>query len=157
MSRKLLAGTLLLGASILYAVFSLGRPKPVYSRSVSEFLAHPIRDEAVRIQGSLVPGSLVRLDEPCEYRFRLVDRWSPSTDAAPSAARPELSVRYPRCIVPDTFRDTPGFEGAVVTVEGKMCQSCHHFEASEIYAKVTLKYQMKGRAWTDAPKAPVGL
>ena len=157
MSRKVLLGTLLIGASVLCFVFSSSRAKPRYSRTVSEFLAHPTRDEPVRIRGSLVPGSLVQRDEPCEFRFRLVDRWSGSADAAPIAARAELSVRYPSCLIPDTLRDSPGFEAAEVTVDGKLCQSCHDFEASQVHAKVALKYEMKERAGTELPKTPVGL
>src|SRR4051794_30003134 len=71
MSRKLLVGTVLLSAGILAIVFNSNRRTGVYSRSVSEFLAHPIRDEVVRVQGRLVPGSLCRQSEPCEWRFSL--------------------------------------------------------------------------------------
>jgi len=157
MNRKLLAGAVL-GASILAAVVSsLNKPKSRYARTVSEFLAHPTRDESVRIQGALVPGSLVQRSDPCEYRFRLVDRWSPSADAGPSAARAELSVRYPYCVVPDTFRDAPGFELEQVTVEGKLCGSCHSFEASQIVAKARGPYEMKERSRRGVPKAPIGL
>jgi len=159
MSRKLLVGSVLLGAGILVAVFGWGRPKSsVYARSVSAFLAHPSFDEPVRVQGSLVPGSLVRGSEPCEYRFSLVDGWSASTDAVAIAEQPQLPVRYLGCVVPDTFRDAPGFEMAPVTVEGKLCESCHRFEASQIYAKMPRKYEMKEmRRATDASTAPIGL
>ena len=78
--------------------------------------------------------------------------------AAVTLARAELSVRYPYCVVPDTFRDAPGFEMGTVTVEGKLCESCHRFEASQIYAKMPRKYEMKEmRRATDASTAPIGL
>jgi cytochrome c-type biogenesis protein CcmE len=156
MNRTLLASTALVGAGILYAVFSSSKPPSRYALSVSEFLAHPPRDEPVRVQGRLVPGSLLHRDEPCEYRFQLVDRESGLADAASLVARPELSVRYANCIVPDTFRDAPGFETAEITVEGKLCQRCHDFEASKVYAKMGWKYEMKHRE-AGVPKAPIGL
>lgn len=140
MSRKLLVGTLVLAAGILVAVFQC-RPSSVYSHSVSEFLAHPIRERLVRVQGTLVHGSLCRRDNPCEYRFRLAAGWSPRTDAGPAAPpRDELSVRYRQCILPDTFRDWN--EVTPIAVEGEMCASCHHFDASVILAKMTGKYEM---------------
>lgn len=148
MSRKLLAGTVLLGAAILVVVFNF-TPSAVYSRSVSDFLARPIREQRVRIQGTLVPGSICRRDDPCEWRFSLADRWLPPPDAGPATPKAQLFVRYAQCLTPDTFRDG---ENVTLTVEGELCASCHRFEASQIFAKMTGKYEMKpsGQA-TPAP------
>jgi len=153
MSRKLLVGTLVLAAGILVAVFQY-RPSAVYSRSVSEFLAHPIHGQLVRIQGTLVRGSLCRRDNPCEYRFRLGEGWSPATDAGPAAPSGELSVRYRQCLLPDTFREA---NGVTVTVEGEMCASCHRLEASTIFAKMGGKYEMREmqRHGQAAPPMPM--
>ena len=149
MSRKLLLGTVLLSSGILAAVFGLSAPSSVYARSLSEFVAHPVYDQLVRIQGNVVPGSLCRRENPCEYRFRLADRSS------------QLAVHYPRCLVPDTFRFVPGVD-LNVTVEGEQCANCHHFEASAIFAKGYGKYEMKEMqrlggsvAATPEPVAPL--
>ena len=141
MSRKLLVGTLLLGVGILVVTFGFFRTKPVYARSVAEFVAHPVVDQTVRLEGQLVPGSLCRRSDPCEYRFRLRGGASRS-DGGPVDPDAELSVRYPQCIVPDTFRDEPAHS---ILVEGELCASCHRFEASQIFARTYGKYEMKMR------------
>ena len=142
MSRKLLVGTVLVAAGVLAAVFGLSSPKSVYARSVSEFAAHPDYDQPARVYGSLVPGSLCRRDHPCEYRFRLSDRGS------------QLSVHYPQCVVPDTFRVQPGID-LLLTVEGTLCANCHQFEASSLLVKMSGKYEVKPMdAAVEATKQP---
>jgi cytochrome c-type biogenesis protein CcmE len=153
MSRKLLAGTVVLSAAILAVVFSMNEPSAAYSRSISEFLGHPLYDRTVRIQGTLVPGSLCYQAEPCEYRFRLEEPWYSRTDAGVNRGKPQLSVHYPYCIVPDTFRWAVKGEVAV-TVEGRQCASCHHFEASSLFVKVPSKYEMKEMKMRDAGPPP---
>ena len=145
MSRKLLVGTGLLSAGILAAVFGLSSPKSVYARSVSDFAAHPSYDQRARIYGTLVPGSLCRREHPCEYLFRLADQ------------RSQLSVRYAECIVPDNFRVQPGVD-LPLTVEGRLCATCHRFEASQIFTKSGGKYEFKpldGAAPPSQPYAPM--
>jgi cytochrome c-type biogenesis protein CcmE len=157
MSRKLLAATVLLGAGILVAVFSSSRRTSIYSRSVSEFRAHPVLDEPVRVLGALVPGSLVRQATPCEYRFVLAEAWSLTTRARPSGTASQLSVHYPKCVLPDTLREVAGIE-TVITVEGELCTSCQQFEASQIFVKAPWKYELQEmRRGNDASAAPVGL
>ncbi|HEY0469072.1 MAG TPA: cytochrome c maturation protein CcmE [Polyangiaceae bacterium] len=153
MSRKLLAGTLLLSAVMLVAVFHWNRASPMYSRSVSEFLAHPVREQPVRILGRLVPGTLCRRDNPCEWRFSLTDRPLWLTDAGPDLPTPQLSVHYPQCLVPDTFREGLG---VIITVEGELCKSCHRFEASTIFAMSHLKYEMNARGDASPPPLATG-
>jgi cytochrome c-type biogenesis protein CcmE len=128
MSRKLLLGTVLAAAGIL-AWFVTSKPNRVYVRSVSKFVAQPILDEVVRVDGRLVHGSVCKRTAPCEYRFRMRDAWS-----GPPAFGAELSVRYRSCIVPDAFRDTPGSD-LLLSVEGEQCASCHGFEATMILAR----------------------
>jgi cytochrome c-type biogenesis protein CcmE len=83
----------------------------------------------VRVEGTLVHGTLQRRDQPCEYRFTIKGK-----DA-------ELPVRYAKCIVPDTFRDVPGMDVGV-TVNGKLGAG-GTFEANEVMAKCPSKYEMK--------------
>ena len=133
MSRKLLVGSLVLGASVLGAVFGLSKERPIWARSVSEFRVHPSFDRTVRVSGYLVPGTLCKMTDRCEHRFRI------------SELRPEkpavLPVRYQSCLVPDTFRDVPGVDISII-VEGKLCAGCHIFEAAQIMAKCPGKYEM---------------
>jgi cytochrome c-type biogenesis protein CcmE len=106
----------------------------IYSKGVDEMVAEgaALGDRNLRVQGTLVRGTLVRRESPCEYRFRL------RKNAA------EVEVRYPRCTVPDTFRDVPGVE-VDVTATGKRAAD-GSFVASEIMAKCPSKYEMKQRA-----------
>jgi cytochrome c-type biogenesis protein CcmE len=146
----LLAGTVLLGVGILVVVFRLSSPRAVYAHSVSEFVAQPIRDQPVRVSGTLVHGSLSRADNPCEYRFRLAGRESAFSDAGPLSPRPELSVRYAACVIPDTFRDLPGCDVEVM-VEGELCANCHRFEATQVLSKCPGKYWIKRQGGPDCP------
>ena len=62
-----------------------------------------------------------------------------------------VEVRYPQCVVPDTFRDVPGMD-VDVTAEGRMTNE-GYFLASTIMAKCPSKYDMKQRA-QNGEKAP---
>ena len=86
----------------------------------------------MRVEGTLVKGTLVRRDQPCEYRFKVAKKGV------------ELPVRFAQCVVPDTFRDMPGMDVSV-TAEGKL-KDTGYFEASSIMAKCPSKYEMKERA-----------
>ncbi len=115
----------------------------VYSMPLAKFASKQSEFEGrrLRIEGELVPGSLTKRDDPCEYRFRLRDG-----DA-------RLDVRFPQCIVPETFRDVP--EGGVdVTAEGMMKDG--YFEATNIMAKCASKYDPKTHTFEgqEQAKAP---
>ena len=95
----------------------------------------------LRVQGTLVKGSLARRDSPCEYRFRMKKNGA------------EIDVRYPQCVVPDTFRDIPSVD-VDVTATGKLKDG--HFQASEIMAKCPSKYDMNKSA-AAGQQAPHGM
>jgi cytochrome c-type biogenesis protein CcmE len=141
----LLIGLFVMGGGILTLVFTSFQGSAVYSREVDALLADKstLTDRAVRVQGTLVRGSLVRRDQPCEFRFNLHKTGVKGGE--------ELPVRYTQCIVPDTFRDMPDMD-VDVTAEGKLSQA-GHFEASTIFAKCPSKYEMKERA-KAGEKAP---
>ena len=101
----------------------------IYSIPVDKLLASGETGRRVRIDGELVPGTLSRRDKPCEYRFSI------------TGAGKVLELRYPQCVVPDTFRDVPQ-GGVMVTAEGKLDEA-GHFEASLILAKCSSKYDPK--------------
>jgi cytochrome c-type biogenesis protein CcmE len=126
----LLAGLLALMGGILTLVFTGGQDAVAYSYRVDEIKAQAgtLGERLVRVQGSLVAGSLVRRDTPCEYRFMMRTLHEKTGEA--------LEVRYPLCIVPDTFRDKEGVE---VTAEGRLAPD-GHLQASKIFAKCPSKY-----------------
>jgi cytochrome c-type biogenesis protein CcmE len=130
----LLIGLLVMGGGILTLVFTSFKGSAVYSKGVDDLVRDKAKfeDRAVRVEGTLVKGSLVRRDQPCEYRFNIEKKGV------------VLPVHYAQCIVPDTFRDMPGMDVSV-TAEGKLTDS-GHFEASNIMAKCPSKYEMKERA-----------
>lgn len=132
-SWGLLVGLVVMGVAILGIVLTGIDNAAVYSKSVEQLLKEKDRFESrnVRVVGTLVRGSLMRRNEPCEYRFRLYKGTS------------ELSVQYPQCIIPDTFRDVPEVD-VEVTAEGRL-QKDGTFLAHQIMAKCPSKYDMKDR------------
>ncbi len=130
----LLVALLVIGGAIFGLVFSSAEDAAVYSVSADQLLknASEYTGRNVRVEGALVKGTLRHRAEPCEYRF----------DMEKNGAT--LSVRYPECIVPDTFRDMPGMD-VLVTAEGKW-NAAGHFDASHIMAKCPSKYEMEQRA-----------
>jgi cytochrome c-type biogenesis protein CcmE len=130
-----LLGTLLvIAGAILTLVLTNLNSAAIYSKTVDEVVAQKqsLGGRNLRVQGTLVKGTLARRESPCEYRFRLKKN------------NAEIEVRYPQCVVPDTFRDIPNVD-VDVTATGKLA-AAGHFQASEIMAKCPSKYDMKQRA-----------
>lgn len=140
-SLALLVGLLVVGAGILTLVMTSFNSAAIYSKGVDELLAQrsQLMSRNVRVAGTLVKGTLSRRDKPCEYRFQMQKNGK------------VLNVRYPECVVPDTFRDVPGMNVAV-TAEGKLTPA-GYFEADKIMAKCPSKYDMNQRA-ARGEKAP---
>jgi cytochrome c-type biogenesis protein CcmE len=134
-SWGLLVGLLALGAGVLAFVFNSGEDAVIYSYQVDQLKAQAaeLGERQVRVQGILVPGTLVRRDEPCEHRFMIQKQGV--TGAEP------LAVTYSQCVVPDTFREVKGVE-VEVTAEGRLNED-GHLEASKIFAKCPSKYEMR--------------
>ncbi len=130
----LLLGLVGMGAAILFVVFSGFKQAAVYSKGVDELLRDKERFESrtVRVVGTLVAGTLARRSDPCEYRFKMQ-----KNDAI-------LTVLYPQCVVPDTFRDVPGVK-VEVTAEGQISAD-GTFRAHQIMAKCPSKYDMRGKS-----------
>jgi cytochrome c-type biogenesis protein CcmE len=133
-SLGLLIGLLVSGGAILALVFTNFKDAAIYSKGVDALLKEQekYKGRNVRVEGMLVKGTLMRREQPCEYRFKIQKQ-----DAV-------LPVRYSACVVPDTFRDMPGMDVAV-TAEGKLADN-GSFEASNIMAKCPSKYEMQERA-----------
>lgn len=115
----------------------------VYSKLVHEVMAEPATFEGreIRVEGDLKPGSIQFQEHPCEYRFVITkhDR--------------EMPVRFPQCIVPDTFKDGMGIQ---VTVQGKLGAE-GGFLADQVIPRCPSKYEMKQRMDNGGkmPHAPV--
>ncbi len=142
----LLVGLLIAAGGILALVFTSVDDAAIYSVTTDKLVDHPeqFEEKNVRVEGDLVSGSLKHRKEPCEYRFTIEKNGR------------QLPVRYPECIVPDTFKDVPGVE-VQVTAEGTLSAE-GHFEATHIMAKCPSKYEMQQRAKNGevAPHAPMG-
>jgi cytochrome c-type biogenesis protein CcmE len=140
-SWGLLVGLIVMGGAILAIALTGIDNAAVYSKGVDQLLLERARLESrnVRVVGMLVHGSLKRRNEPCEYRFAL------------QKGAAEIVVRYPQCIIPDTFRDEPNAD-VEVTAEGRL-QKDGSFLAHQIMAKCPSKYDPKNRkkAGSEAP------
>lgn len=134
--RGLLIAVPLVGvaAAIAGLVLTGMKDNAIYAKPVDELIQQKARfaGRPVRAEGNLVHGSLMKREQPCEYRFTI------SKNGA------ELPVRFAQCVVPDTFRDVPGMDVGV-TVEGQIL-SDNSFEATTVLAKCPSKYEMKDRA-----------
>ena len=130
----LLLGLVVMGGAILFVVFSGFKQAAVYSKGVDELLKDKSRFESrtVRVLGTLVSGTLARRSDPCEYRFKMQKNQA------------VMTVLYPQCVVPDTFRDVPGVN-VEVTAEGQISAD-GTFHASQIMAKCPSKYEMRGKS-----------
>lgn len=129
----LLVALLVIGGGVLTLMFSSAGDASIYAIKVDELVAQKgkFEDRTVRAQGYLVKGSLLKRDDPCEYRFKI------HSDGT------ELPVRYQNCVVPDTFRDVPNID-VEVTAEGKLASAeGGYLEASHIMAKCPSKYEMQ--------------
>ncbi len=127
------SGLAMVAAGIAALVLTGMQDNAIYSKPVDQLLAQKAKfaGRPVRAEGTLVHGSLVKREQPCEYRFSI------------TSGGVELPVRFAQCVVPDTFRDVPDLDVGV-TVEGEL-QTDDSFEATSVLAKCPSKYEMKQR------------
>jgi cytochrome c-type biogenesis protein CcmE len=123
--------TLLGGALALLMFGSQASDALVYSKLVDEVLSKPadFKGRELRVEGDLKQGSIHFRESPCEWRFVLGKQGK------------EMPVRFPQCIVPDTFKDGMGLK---VTVQGKLT-SDGYFLANQVIPRCPSKYEMKER------------
>jgi cytochrome c-type biogenesis protein CcmE len=136
-SKRGLLLTILLvmvGAGAASFVLMGMKDQAIYSKSVDELVANKSRfaGRQVHAEGNLVHGTLTKREQPCEFRFTI------------EAKGTQVPVRFPQCVVPDTFRDVPDMDVGV-TVEGELLAD-NTFLASKVLAKCPSKYEMKDRA-----------
>lgn len=98
----------------------------VYSKLVHEVTEDPAEFEGrqLRVEGDLKQGSVQFREDPCEWRFVLTKEGE------------EMTVEFPQCVVPDTFRDDMGIS---VVVEGKIHRD-GTFTASQVIPRCPSKY-----------------
>jgi cytochrome c-type biogenesis protein CcmE len=126
-SVGMLVALVAMGGGILTMILLSGSESSIYSRSVTQVLSESskLQGRNVRVQGDLKRCTLVRRDDPCEYRFTLHEGGK------------ELAVHYAQCIISDTIRDVPGVQ---VTAEGTI-DPAGHFQASTVFGKCSSKYE----------------
>lgn len=131
-----LLGLLAIGGGILSFVLGQDGDQLTYAKDVQTVVSNSdeLGTRNLKVQGVLVAGTLTKREEPCEYRFKLRQK-----DAPDGAV---MSVHFPQCIVPDTFRDVPGMD-VEATVTGQLAGD--HFQATAIEAKCPSKYEMQQR------------
>ena len=126
------APLLLLGAAVAFLLFGTGASDAfVYSKLVNEVVANPAQFEGreLRVEGELKQGSVLFREDPCEWRFVIAKNGH------------EMPVRFPECVVPDTFRDDMGIS---VTVQGRI-QGDGTFLANQVVPRCPSKYEMQQR------------
>jgi cytochrome c-type biogenesis protein CcmE len=133
-SWGLLAALLVIVVGVVGLVSSFG-DAAIYSVGVDKLMKEQDRygKRNIKVTGMLVKGSLLKREQPCEYRFQL------------KAGDTVLPVRFAQCVVPDTFRDMPGMD-VMVTADGKLTADASSFEATGIMAKCPSKYEMKQKS-----------
>jgi cytochrome c-type biogenesis protein CcmE len=133
--------TVLGGALALLMFGSQASDALVYSKLVDEVLKQPgdFKGRELRVEGDLKPGSIHFRESPCEWRFTLGKEGR------------EMPVRFPQCIVPDTFKDGMGLK---VTVQGKLTGE-GYFQANQVIPRCLSKYEMQQRK-NKGEKMPMG-
>ncbi|MFW6050328.1 MAG: cytochrome c maturation protein CcmE [Myxococcota bacterium] len=115
----------------------------VYSKLVHEVVTDPetFAGREVRVEGDLRQGSVQFREDPCEWRF-LLEKQDET-----------MPVRFPQCVVPDTFRDDYGIS---VTVQGRL-QPDGTFVANQVVPRCPSKYEMKQKqaGGEQAPHPPM--
>jgi cytochrome c-type biogenesis protein CcmE len=137
-SVGLLVALLVMGGGILTLVFTNFKDSMIWARPVGNLDLKELAGRNLRVQGKLKPGTLMRRDDPCEYKFVVMDA------DVKGAEGKELAVSLPRCTIPDNFKDVPGML-TEVTVEGKVNAAGDSYEASNVMAKCPTKYEMQQR------------
>jgi cytochrome c-type biogenesis protein CcmE len=138
--------TLVVMVGAVCTLFLVGfKEAAIYAMPVHQLAASQdkMMGRKVRVEGELVPGTLVKRDDPCEYRFTM------------HSGGKELPVRYAQCVIPDTFRDVPG-GGVQVTVEGALA-SPSQFDATLVMAKCTSKYDPATHEMKKGDAMPGGM
>jgi cytochrome c-type biogenesis protein CcmE len=129
--------------ALVALVMTSFKDSTIYSKGIDQLVAEKSKwvGRTVRVEGTLVRGTLKFREKPCEYQF----------DATRGNAT--IHVKYASCIKPDTLRDDMPDVG--VTAEGKLTEN-GDFIATNVLAKCPSKYDMKDKAQKGYPGAENG-
>lgn len=144
--KNLLTVGLLIGAASAIAALVLTNFKDstVYAKGVDQLLADKAHwvGRSVRVEGTLVRGTLKFREKPCEYEMDV------------KRGEAQMHLRFASCVKPDTLRDDMPDVG--VTAEGRLAEN-GEFVASNVLAKCPSKYDMKdGKRGGPMPETPPG-
>jgi cytochrome c-type biogenesis protein CcmE len=149
MSRKTLVVSFAVAGGLAVVVMSELERQRVYDYGVSDFLDHDVREQRVRVHGTLVPGTLCRVGETCGYRFAIAEPTpTPSPSYLPGA--PILPINFEGCVMPETFLERPS-QMHDVYVSGERCRSCHEFEATNILTRTDSLSRMGAETANELP------
>lgn len=134
-----------LGAGVAFLLSGTGASEAfVYSKLVDEVMRAPDQfvGRELRVEGELQRGSVRFVDEPgCEHSFVLQREGL------------EMPVRFPRCVVPDTFRDDMPMPVNVV-VQGQL-QPNGTFLANEVIPRCASHYDEATGGNGQQPPHPI--
>ncbi len=138
-SRGLLVGLLVVGGALITLVFTTFEGR--FSKTVAEVVEHKneLLGRSLKVEGVLEHCTLVRRDQPCEFRFTM------------AAGSRKLPVRYAACTLPDTVQDLPGMR-VDMTVDGTL-DPAGFLQATGIMAKCPSKYQQRAKQGERSPYA----
>lgn len=121
---KFVAGSLVIVLAIVYLIYTGISQTSVYFLTVSELIDRKdtIADEGVRVNGTVVPGSIDKHDSNLKVNFKITD------------SKQNLSVHY-EGIIPDMFK-----EDIDVVVEGTIDQN-GNLNASTLLTSCPSKYE----------------
>ncbi len=124
-SAKVFVVFIIVIAAIGYLIISGLEGTFVYSRTISEVrkLGTEVEGQGLRIEGTVVAGSLKKSDTSLQASFALADSLGES-----------LEVRFDG-VLPDTFK-----EGMPAMAEGKY-NAAGYFEATNVLTKCPSKYE----------------
>jgi len=142
----LLVALLVMGAGTLTLLFSSAEDSARFDVPVERYLGAHDRyaGKTARVEGTLLRGSLVKRDDPCEFRFTIHDKENKAS---------VLPVRYAQCIVPDNFRDAADIDVSAV-VTGTLTPT-GYFEATHIQPQCPSKYEEAQKRGEAMPHAAV--
>jgi len=123
---------ILVGAVVFALLNTSAGDAFVYSKPLTTVVTNPgeYMDRPLKVEGELRQGSIQFREDPCEWRFVLEE------------GEHDMPVRFPRCVVPDTFRDGMGI---TVTVQGQLEGDGRTFLAEEVIPRCPSKYEMQER------------
>lgn len=118
---------LMVGAVVILLLTSDMGDFAAYSKPVDEVVSNldDYRGRQLRVEGDLRQGSVTFREQPCEWRFVI------------EKGGEDMTVSFPQCVVPDTFRDDFGI---IVTARGHV-QDDGSFLANELIPKCPMRYE----------------